>query len=415
MRDHLSEAIESVKSHPRRVVASALGVFWGTAAIIVMLAWGSGFREYMRDELQRYGKACVFLMPGVTSSGFRGYREGVHIRLSRRDVGATERLQHDYIEAIIPEHLSDDRVLAEAAGHVRRLDLTATDERFATFRNFTVAYGRVFERADLERRRAVAILGYEAADALFGTAGEAVGRSIRVEGHPFEVVGVAARKGRQYFNTHRPDNRLLIVPITTAEAELGFDERALSRINIYPRDGVDPRDALQRALLTLGPRVGFHPDDLDAVRWFDISQASKISELFYVGFMIFIGLAGTVTLLIGAVGIANYQLAMLAERTVEIAVARALGARARTIVLQTVIESLCVSGGAVLLGMLVGVGGCAALATLPPPGMFPAPIISPVAVAVTTGATLGVAIIAALVPAMRVRRIDVAVALRAGV
>ncbi len=145
-----------------------------------------------------------------------------------------------------------------------------------------------------------------------------------------------------------------------------------------------------------------------------MSQPSKISELFYFGFMIFIGVSGTVTLLIGAVGIANYQLATIAERTVEIAVARAIGARTRTLVLQTVLESLLVSGGTALLGVLFGLAGCSVLATLPPPGMFPAPIISAVAVAVTATAVLGVAVLAALVPALRMRRMEIAIALRAG-
>jgi putative ABC transport system permease protein len=411
--EYLREALESVAAHPRRVIASAMGVFWGAAAIVLMLAWGSGFREFMHDELRRYGQACVFVIPGVTSSGFPGYREGVHIRLARNDVAAAERISHEEVAAIIPEHLSDERVLAEAAGRVRRLDLTATDERFAVYRAFGVAYGRVFDTSDVERRRAVAILGHEAAEALFGTAADAVGRVVRINGRPFEVIGVAARKGRQYFNTNRPDNRLLIVPITTAEVLLGYDERALSRINIYPRPGVNPEKALRSVLTTLGPRADFHPDDVDAVRWFDISQPSKISDLFYVGFMIFIGICGAVTLLIGAVGIANYQLATLAERTVEIAVARAIGARARTIVVQTVVESLLVSGSAVVLGVVLGLIGCVSLATLPPPGMFPVPVVSRPAVLVTTLASLAVAVIAALVPALRVRRMDVAVALRA--
>jgi putative ABC transport system permease protein len=235
-----------------------------------------------------------------------------------------------------------------------------------------------------------------------------------VDGRPFEVVGVAARKGRQYINTNRPDNRMLIIPITTAEALLGYDERQVARFMVYPRRGVSPERALRAVLATVGPRAGFHPDDIDAVRWFDVSRPAKIGELFYFGFMIFIGVAGTVTLLIGAVGIANYQLATIAERTVEIAVARAIGARRRTLVMQTILESLLVSGATALLGVLLGLAGCVALATLPPPGMFPVPIISPVAVSVTATAVLGVAVLAALVPALRVRRMEIAVALRAG-
>ena len=415
LREHIREAFESLGDHPRRVIASAMGVFWGAAAIVLMLAWGSGFREFMRLELSSFGRGCVFIIPAVTSSGFPGHRAGVHVRFSRQDAAVAERANHDEVEAVLVEHLSQSRVLAEAGGHVRRLDLNGVDERFAGLRNFHIARGRTFDAVDVEARRAVAILGYEAAAGLFGDAESAVGHTLRVDGHPFEVIGVAAHKGRQYINTNRPDNRMLMIPLTTAEALLGYDENAVERLSAYPRRGVSPERALRLVLATLGPRAGFHPDDLDAVRWFDITMPTRIAELFYAGFMIFMGVCGTVTLLIGAVGIANYQLATLAERAVEIAVARAIGARARTIVFQTVVESLLVSGGSALLGVSVGVVGCVALATLTPPGLFPTPIISPIAVAVTAIATLGVAVIAALVPALRVRRMDIAVALRAGI
>lgn len=413
--EHLRQAVESIADHPRRVVASAMGVFWGAAAIVLMLAWGTGFREFMREEMARFGTACVFVHPGVTSSGFPGYRAGVPIRLSRTAAAAAERANREEVEAIIPEHLPRERVLAEARGRVRRLDLTATDERFAQYRNFRLSAGRTFDASEVQRRRAVAILGHDAAAALFGDAAAAsVGKTLRLAGHPFEVIGVAARKGRQYINTNRPDNRLVIVPVTTAEAVLGFDEKAVSRLDVYPRAGVAPERALRAVLASMGPRAGFHPDDRDAVLWFDVAWISRISDLFYVGFMIFMSVAGTVTLLIGAVGIANYQVATLAERTVEIAVARAIGARARVVMVQTVLEALLVSGSTVVLGTLLGLVGCVALATLPPPGMFPAPIVSPLAVGVTGAAALGVAVLAALVPALRVRRMEIAVALRAG-
>jgi putative ABC transport system permease protein len=414
LREHFQQAQESLADHPRRVLASALGVFWGAAAIVVILAWGSGFRAFMRQEMSRYGKGCLFVMPAVTSSGFPGHRAGVHIRFSRDDVAAAERTSHDEIEAIVAEHRSRERVLAEAGAHVRRLDLTGVDERFAALRNFRIGNGRFFDAGDVQLRRAVAVIGYEAAQALFGDAGAAVGHTLRVEGHPFEVIGVAAHKGRQYINTNRPDNRLLVIPITTAESLLGYDDKAVDHLLVYPRPGVTPEGALRVVLRALGPLAGFDPNDVDAVRWFDVTLPQRISDLFYLGFMVFMGVAGTVTLLIGAVGIANYQLATLAERAVEIAVARAIGARARTVVIQTVLESLLVSAGTALLGVLLGLAGCIALGTLMPPGLFPKPIISPVAVGVTAIATLGVAVIAALVPALRVRRMEIAIALRAG-
>ena len=132
------------------------------------------------------------------------------------------------------------------------------------------------------------------------------------------------------------------------------------------------------------------------------------------GFTIFIGLAGTITLLVGGVGIANYHLATLAEREVEIGIAKAIGARNSTLMWQSVLESTLVSGTASLAGLGLGLVGCAALEHVAPPGMFPLPIISGTAIAVTGAALCGVGVIAALVPALRVRRMDISSAVRAG-
>ncbi len=141
----------------------------------------------------------------------------------------------------------------------------------------------------------------------------------------------------------------------------------------------------------------------------------RMFQMMDVAFAVFLGIAGTVTLLVGGVGIANYHLATLEERAVEIGVCKAIGARNRTLMLQAALESLLVAGTAALLGVGLGLGGCLALEHLTPPGMFPVPVVSTTAVVITMCALVGVSIIAALVPALRVRSMDVSVALREGI
>jgi putative ABC transport system permease protein len=413
LRESLRQAVEVLSDHPRRVVASSLGVFWGAAAIVVLMAWGAGFREYMKSELGRYGRGSVMMYPASTSSGFPGYRKGVRVEISREDAAVVERETAELIESILPEHLSGERVLVEAGDRVRRLDLSAADHRYAHYRKFAIGQGRFFDAADEVRSRAVAILGFEAAADLFGSAERALGGRIRVEGRGFEVIGVADRKGRQYMNTHRPDNRLLILPITTAEAKLGYRKEAVARLMVYARPGVSAEEAVKAVLASLGPRAGFHPEDGDAVRWFDSARFLDLVDLFYAGFSVFIGAAGIITLLIGAVGIANYHVATLAERSVEIAVCKAIGARSRALIFQTVLDSLLVSGGAALGGVSLGLAACAVLGRIASSQSLPDPILSLPTVAVTFVAVLGVAVVAAVLPARRVTRIEISEALRA--
>lgn len=412
-REHLRQLVESLGDHPMRVAASAAGVLWGAAAIVLMLAWGTGFRDYMKTELGSFGRPMVHVFPALTSSGFEGVRKGIPVRFEREHARIVERANHELIAAVLAEHTSGDRFLVDTPeGRARRFDLSGVEARYGELRHFRLGHGRFFDDDDVTHARAFAVLGFDAAQDLFGSADAAIGRRIRIDGHPFEVIGVADQKGRQYTNTNRPDNRLVLVPITTAEAHLGFRKESVSRLLVFPRFGIDGDTAFRAATRTLAPLAGFHPDDPDAIKHFDLSTILGLVDLFYAGFMVFIGIAGSLTLAIGGIGVANYQLATLAERTMEIAVARAIGARARTVVVQTALEALFVAGGAALVGVALGLAGCVALATLPPPGMFPVPIVSPVVVGITVSALLAVAAAASILPAARVRRMDVATALR---
>lgn len=414
-RERLRLARESITEQPRRAAASAMGVFWGAAAIVLMLAWTTGFRDYMKVEFSRYGRGGVWIIAGITSSGFPGQRAGVRVRLSREDAARAERDNAELVEAILAEHRSQERVLVEASGRVRRLDMTASDHRFADYRNFRMGAGRFFSESDVERRRAVAVLGHEAAVELFDDPASRVGTTLRVNGVAFELIGVFDEKsGRQYNNTNRPDNRLLIIPSTAAEARLGFDEDGVAMLMAYPRRGVDSERVFRAVVSSLAKRRGFHPDDTDAVRHFDSSTTTNLLDAMHAAFSVFIGLAGTITLLVGAVGIANYHLALLAEREVEIGVAKAIGARNGSLMLQAALEACLVAVLAAGLGVALGLAGCAALAHLAPAEMFPVPVVSSSAIAITFVALVAVAVVCALVPALRVRRVDVSLALRAG-
>lgn len=413
LREALRQAFESLGEHPRRVVASAMGVFWGAAAIVFLMSFGTGMGEYARQEWGRFAENVIMVQGALSGAGHPGYRKGVWVKISREDAAHLEEVLSRLVQAVLPEHSSQDRVLVEAGGRVKRLDLAASDARYGRYRNFDIGWGRFLERDDLDLRRAVAVLGYDAATLLFGAPRAAVGRTLRISGQPFEVVGVARRKGRQYKNTHRPDDRLLIVPITSAEARLGYDPEAVSRVLIFPRPGVTGAEVLPAVRRVLGPRAGFHPDDEDALTSFDSSVFGRMFKLFTLGFTLFVGAAGTVTLLIGGVGIANYHLATLAERTVEVAVSKALGAKNRTLVGQAILESAVVSLSASLLGVALGLFACQAIGWVASPDEFPIPRSSPLVSFVAFAAVLGVAMVAATLPAVRVRRIEIAAALRA--
>jgi hypothetical protein len=411
-REMLRSAVDRLAGSPRRAVASGLAVFWGSAAMVFLLAAGEGLGAYMKQELSRFGRGAILILPAVTSAGFPGYRKGVWVRISRDDAAAVERGASRVVAAVLAEHISRKRVLVEAGPRARRLDLVASDERYATYRNFAVGWGRFFDAADLAQRRHVAVLAYDAAAALFPDPERAVGATIRVNGESLSVVGVAKRKGRQYVNTARPDDRLLLVPATLAESRFGFDEHAVSRILLFPRRGADSGEVMRVALEVLGPRAGFHPLDREAVKSFDSRFHASLLDRFMIGFKAFTGTAAVVTLLIGAVGIANSHLAAIAERSVSLAVARALGARRRVLVIETLFEAVLLSSLASLGGTLFGLALCALVGRWAAAKGLPAPRVSTLVIGANCATLIAVNVLAAAIPAARVRRIDISLALR---
>ncbi len=407
------QVLESLLDRPGRALASALGVLSGAAALVILLAWGSGFTYYMKQEFGRYAQPSVMVIPGVTSSGFPGFRGGKRVRVSREEAARAERENRDQIESILAEHWAEDRVLVEARGRVRRLDLTGTDERFIRVRRFQLHAGRFLARDDVELHRAVAVLGYDAASELFPDLERAIGRRVSINGHPFELIGVlAAKAGAQYMNTGRPDDRILLIPNSTAESRLGFDRRAVTMLAVYPRAGVTGERAMAGLLSSFSHRLRVHAEDRDAIRWFDTGMTIRIMDLLERAFAIFLGVAGTVTLLVGGIGVANDQLARLEERTAEIALQKALGARERTLSAMAALEAGGVAALAAGAGLALGAGVCALLARVAPPGLFPVPVITPVALTVSFVALVAVTCLAALIPARRVRRIELSRALR---
>ena len=181
---------------------------------------------------------------------------------------------------------------------------------------------------------------------------------------------------------------------------------------VFLRPHADSQAAMSAVRASLAQRASFHPDDADAILSFDIAQILSQMDLLDTGLTLFVGLAGTITLLIGGIGIANYQLATLSERATEVGVAKALGARDRVLMGQAVLESVLVSGSAGLLGVGLGLSVTWAAQALVPPGLFPAPVLSMAGAGIALIALLGVSTVAALVPALRVRRMDISLALR---
>ena len=347
-------ALEAVRSNKLRSFLTALGIIIGIAAVIAMVALGEGAQRMVQERLQGLGTNVLTVRPGQEMFG------GV-------DRGDT-RLTPDDAEALLANPRAILRVSPQMQQRLQveyqaangNLSVEGVWPSFFEIQNHQVVLGRSFTEAEERGRRRVAVLGATIGDPLRVETAALVGQTIRLRGIPFEVIGVLESKGSAGFQN--PDDEIYI-PLSTAQLRVFGSDRvqsilvqAVSESDIEPAIGEIDRVLRRAHRLRLA-----QPSD------FSIRNQTTLLETFRSTsrtFSFLLAGIALVSLLVGGIGIMNIMLVSVTERTREIGVRKAMGARKRDILLQFLIEALvlCLAGGAV--GVMVGVGGAVAMQRL---------------------------------------------------
>jgi putative ABC transport system permease protein len=320
----------------RRASLITFALFWGTLSILLLMAFGQGMSTQARVAFSGLGEALIMVYGGQTSVAFEGLPKGRTIRVYPEDV--------DYLKERIPEIL---RIAPEsyngwpvsANGKEINRTVHGTTADFAVMRTQVPQLGGRFLNADDERAgRKVAFIGWKVAADLFGAA-DAVGRTIVVNRVPFTVVGVLQKKIQDSMY-NGPDADQVYLPF------LAFrqidNQRYLDQIHIQPREASQSPFIESRVRVLLGRKYRFDPADRYATSFWNTIENFKEGEAIFKGIEVFLGIMGALTLLIGAVGVTNLMYAAAKERTKEIGIKLAIGARRRTIVGQFLLETLFV-------------------------------------------------------------------------
>ncbi|MFN9034045.1 MAG: ABC transporter permease [Alphaproteobacteria bacterium] len=399
-------AAGAIIAHPLRSGLTSLGVVIGVAAVVMMTSIGLGAQKRVTDTISGLGSTLILVTPlqPRTAGGVMG-GAGSGQSLSDADTVAIQR-QVQGAAAVAPSVTGMAQVTADGANW--NTSIVGVTPEYLEARDLTVASGRMFDDRDARQGRKVAVLGPTVVTQLWGEA-DPIGKRIRIRGAPFEVVGVLGSKGQSSFGRDQDD--LILAPLETVRSRIiGRRIKADSVQTIYVKAVSEEElgtvqeeiDAVLRAEHKIQPG---EDDDFQTQNLASILEASRAA----IGaFTVLLAAIAAVSLVVGGVGIMNIMLVAVTERTREIGLRMALGARRRDVLTQFALESVALSlvGGLIGLGIgLLGAAGIAAIGNWP----FALPVWA-IPVALSFSSLVG--LVFGAYPAWRAARLDPIEALR---
>jgi putative ABC transport system permease protein len=410
VRDLLQEAYTAMRHNRRRTALTMLGMAWGIATVVMLLAYGNGFGQACANIFANFGTKLVIVVPGKTSMQAGGQKAGVPVRFTQEDV-ETLTTNLPQISRITPEVSKQATVQYDTRAFT--WSVTGNDPNVLDVRSLKVDQGRFYNLEDQIQRARVAVIGSEAKEKLF-SGRNALGEHIRLDGLSFEVVGVLTAKMQE---GNDDINRTIYVPFTSM-GDLK-DTRYLDSIWFnYQTPEYERLEQAVRTILAVPHK--FNQSDHQAVRVFNLMMQVHQFEIITLGLKVLMGFIGTLTLGIGGVGLMNIMLVSVTQRTREIGVQKALGAPRRYILVQFLAEALTITFIGGVLGVILAYVVALSVGRLTLYSAFAKNgeagdirlIIAPGTLMVSTIILGAVGLVSGMIPAFRASRLDPIEALR---
>ncbi|HEY7352408.1 MAG TPA: ABC transporter permease [Terriglobales bacterium] len=410
-RDILSEAYGAMRHDLRKTLLTMLGMAWGIATVVLLLAYGEGFGRAIHNIWDSFGATAVAIIPGRTSEQQGGTKAGTAVRFTNADM--------DVVRNVVPlakhfSRMSDlEGVTVQNGARTFSFEVIGIDPAMQDIWALNIQTGRFLDDADNMSHSYNVIIGSEAKQKLFSGM-DAIGQSIRINGVVFQVVGVLKARMQEGDNN---DNRVVYAPFNSMDALL--DNHYLSGIWL-DSIGLDHTKMTKTIREALALQHGFKPTDERALRVFDAQKQLEQFSIITLGLKILLAFIGTITLGIGGIGLMNMMLVSVTQRTREIGVEKALGARKRDILFQFLAEAMVITALGGLCGILlsyivsISVGRLtfySALAQHAEAGDIRL-IVAPQVLLISTIILALVGIVSGMFPAMRAANLDPIEALR---
>ncbi|MBI2620055.1 MAG: ABC transporter permease [Ignavibacteriales bacterium] len=349
IRESLFTALGALFANKLRALLTMLGIIIGVAAVITMIAIGEGAQKAVTARIQALGSNLLFVSPGAQrGGGVTVIQSGSSMRLVNSDANSIENTVAS-VEAVVPEFSRSAQAKYENRNWNTRIVGTVPEYEYV--RNFPAVAGRYFTQAEERAYSKVCVIGQTVASNLFGSS-DPIGKSIRIAGQTFQVVGILESKGQSGWQN--PDDQI-IVPLSTAQRRLfGVDYLSQITVKVVGDKQMDNAFYEIERILRRAHRLREEQDNDFSIR----NQADIIATFQQTQETFTFLLAGiaAVSLLVGGIGIMNIMIVSVTERTKEIGVRKAIGARKKDVMLQFLIESVVMSVTGGVIGIFFGIG-----------------------------------------------------------
>jgi putative ABC transport system permease protein len=336
------------RKQKKRMTLTILAIAWGTISIMLLLAFGEGLQRQMRTNQYGLGKDIMIVWGGQTSIPFEGLGKGRYVRFTVEDL--------DYLHQQAPEFKNLCGEYVSWGNNMRYKDNVISERVTGVYpcyeeirTHYPEAGGRFLNNLDMEQKRRVVFLGGALKKKLFGEE-NAVGEQILINSLPFTVIGVMKDK-IQMGMYNGPDENMAAIPATTFSAIYGY--RNFTLIAFQPPDPLNSKPSERKLFELMGAKHKFDPNDDQTLRIRNVAEDMREFGNVLFGVEIFLGIIGGMSLLIAGVGVANIMYVSIKERTREIGIKMAVGAKKKYILTQFLIESLLITGVGGFFGMSI--------------------------------------------------------------
>jgi putative ABC transport system permease protein len=351
--DKLEEIWVTITRNKVRSLLTGFGVFWGIFMLVIMMGAGKGLQRGMLQGLEGFATNSCIVMSSATSEPYKGFKKGRYWNMHNRDLEILTRSIPE-IDVLSPllfggRGRGDNVIYGEHSGSY---SVRGVHANYKEIENPNISIGRFINETDIAQRRKVCVIGSEIYNTLFPTKGNPIEKYIQVSGIYYQVVGVAA--GMSAISMGAPTSQSVNIPFTTLQ-QIQNEGDVIHILAATAKPKASATEVVEKMKTVLKASNDISPTDMQAVMGFSLEEQFNMFNAVFLGIAILIWIVGSGTLIAGIVGVSNIMMVTVRERTKEIGVRRALGAKPLTIISQIMSESLILTAIAGVMGLTTGV------------------------------------------------------------